>query len=55
MESKCILRMLSIDFNVSARMIIGYDSCLRTFEVVLLSALHIATDKLFVSSLHLES
>ena len=46
----CVLRMLIIDFNMSARMIIGtYDSWLRNLEVVLLSSLHIAVDKLFVS------
>jgi hypothetical protein len=44
--------MLIIDFNMSARMIIGYDSWLRSLEVVVLSSLHIAVDKFFVSSMH---
>jgi hypothetical protein len=48
----CVLRMLIIDFNMSARMIIGYDSWLRNLEVVLLNSLHIAVDKLFVSCMH---
>jgi len=48
----CVLHVLIIDFNMSARIIIDYDTLLRSLEVVLLSSLHIAVHKLFVSSMH---